>query len=272
MIRPSRRSRRAYSASENFAKLCVIRPRKLAGNCAMLRGSAVSCALAGASMTGTPAVAAAVPSESSPNWRRCILTSSNTHPLSSHNVLRGLRLRKLHALSENRQLHQRERSAAARAVRVSERLAHLVMIVVRRLDQLAAFAGRPDGNGEITRLTLKFGRLIRAIGHKDRSTQLIEMALRAHRVLHLIGEPDKGAALGNAHGPEIVHAARADAAFHDIGRHAVIPFPVGDEGDGRQMRAGGAAADVESVRIGAERGGVLVNPGYGASHLGSHQT
>src|SRR5262249_9741631 len=68
---------RAYSASENFAKLCAIRPRKSGGSCAILRGRAVSCALAGASITRTPVVAAAVYSESSPNWRRCILTSSN---------------------------------------------------------------------------------------------------------------------------------------------------------------------------------------------------
>src|SRR5262245_12126273 len=73
------------------------------------------------------------------------------------------------ALSENRQLHQRERGAATRAVRVSERLAHFVMVVARRLDQFDALVGSFDGGGEIARLTLEFRRLVRPIGHDDRS-------------------------------------------------------------------------------------------------------
>src|ERR1051325_7024133 len=75
MIRVISCSRRAYSASENLAKLRVISPRRSGGNCAMLRGRLASCALAGASGTGTPAVAATVPRENNPNSRRSIAAS-----------------------------------------------------------------------------------------------------------------------------------------------------------------------------------------------------
>src|SRR5262249_56347907 len=88
---------------------------------------------------------------------------------------------------------------------------------------------------------------------------------------HRIGKTDEGAALGKAPGLEIVHAARADASFQYSGGQAVVPLPVGDERDGSQMRAGGTAADVEPVRSGAEGGGILVDPGNGASHLGGHR-
>src|SRR2546429_5036681 len=55
---PSRRSRRAYSASENLGKLWLINARRSAGSCAMLRGSGVSWACACASGATAPAVAA----------------------------------------------------------------------------------------------------------------------------------------------------------------------------------------------------------------------
>src|SRR5260370_28860917 len=96
------------------------------------------------------------------------------------------------------------------------------------------------------------------------------MPLRAHRLLDLVAELDEGTPLGNAHGLQIVHAARTDTAFHDIARHAEILGPVGDERDARQMRSRRASADVEPVGVGAKAYGVLVDPGNSASDLAGH--
>src|SRR5207237_9330019 len=44
----------------------------------------------------------------------------------------------------------------------------------------------------------------------------------------------------------------------------------GDEGDAGHMRARGAPTDVQPVRVGTERGGIIVSPGNRSSHLRGH--
>src|SRR5262245_66507467 len=94
----------------------------------------------------------------------------------------------LFTCSSSRQLHQGERGAAVWAVGIAERLSHLEVIVVGRLDQLDRLARRLHGGGEVPVLALELRRLVGAVGGDDRRVQALELALRAHRMLHVVVE------------------------------------------------------------------------------------
>src|SRR5215831_1307700 len=144
------------------------------------------------------------------------------------------------------------------------------MVVVRRLDQFDALAGSLDGGGEIARLTLEFWRLVGAVGYNDRKRNLSSWrcgliacsisSVNRTKELRL----DRRTALRS-----YMPLEQMPPFTISVGT-PVIPLPVGYERDGRQMRAGGAAADVEPVRISTEGGCVLVCPSNGASHLGGY--
>src|SRR5690349_19955164 len=70
--------------------------------------------------------------------------------------------------STARKLHQGERSAAVRAVRIAERFRHFEVRVVRRFQKRALLALSPDGRGEVAALALQLRRVEAAAPYHDR--------------------------------------------------------------------------------------------------------
>src|SRR5215467_10440462 len=98
------------------------------------------------------------------------------------------------------------------------------------------------------------------------------MALRAHRLLHLVCEFDVRAALREANGLHIVHAAHAQPAFHRVPWQTEILLPIGHESYAAEMAARRVPPDIEAVTITIESVSISINPGDSATHLLSHNT
>src|SRR5262245_19719404 len=98
------------------------------------------------------------------------------------------------------------------------------------------------------------------------------MALRTHRLLHRVCEFDVRAALRDADGLHIVHAAHAQPAFHRVPWQPEILLPIGHDSHAAEMSARGVPPNIEPVTITIEFVGISVNPGDGATHLLGHST
>src|SRR6266699_770696 len=154
--------------------------------------------------------------------------------------------------SRQDELHLLERRAAEEPVRTGERLEDLEVVVALRDEELCGPADRLDRRGEVARLALELRRLERPVREHYGAIEPPEVALGAQRVLHLVGELHVGAARGEPHRLQIVHAAAKQPAFHRVRRKIEFLLPVGDEHDAREMGARGMARKVEPVRVAAE--------------------
>jgi hypothetical protein len=76
--------------------------------------------------------------------------------------------------------HHRQGGAAAGGVGVAEGFGHFVVVIVA-LDERDGLAGRFDGGGEVTGLTLEFGRLEGAVRDDDRGGQFADVTVDSSR-------------------------------------------------------------------------------------------
>ena len=79
--------------------------------------------------------------------------------------------------SSSVEVHLLQNRAAQEPVGIGERFAYLKVVITLADEELYRFSRRLNSCGEVTRLTLEFRGLERAVRNDDWSTELVEMAV-----------------------------------------------------------------------------------------------
>jgi len=83
------------------------------------------------------------------------------------------------ALLDRSKFHLLQHRACAQAIRISERLPYLEVVLTSITESVTGFPAALTGRGEITTLALELRRRGGAVDHCDRSHEPVEIALGA---------------------------------------------------------------------------------------------
>ena len=156
--------------------------------------------------------------------------------------------------------HDREDLAAQRALRVREAGDRGEVVAPGLRERHAPVPGADPGVEEIAGLAAELRALVAPAGHEQGDGRRAHQGQRAVARDQAVVEPQVVLEERMPQGFEVEQAGDRDAGLHHGSRQAVIALPFREGGHGRQLAAGGMAADVDVLRIAVVLAAVAPEP------------